>query len=303
MTTTTARPASPTVPLGAAATVPAAPATTPRPRRRRSRLGVSGWVSVVVLGLAAVAALAPGLLTGTDPTATDPLAAFQPPGADHLAGTDSLGRDIFSRIVHGARYSLLIGVAATALALVVGVTVGLLAGVAGRVADTVLTRALDVLASFPEILLALVLIAFTGPGIGNLVLALAVAGVPRYARVVRAQVFVVQGQGYVEQARTFGLSRARLVLRHVLPNALGTVPVLATIGLGTAIIGAAGLSFLGLGPQAPTPEWGSMLAENRDYLRVAWWGGILPGLALTSTVIAATVLGRRLQAVLERRAA
>lgn len=283
----------------------APPTAAPERRRptRRSGLGVGGWVAAAVLALAGLAALAPGVLTDIDPTAADRLAVLAPPSADHLAGTDSLGRDVLARIIHGARYSLFIGAAATAIGVAAGVAIGLLAGVAGRVADTVLTRALDVLASFPEILLALVLIAFTGPGIGNLVVALAVAGVPRYARVVRAEVFVVQGLGYVEQARTFGLGRTRLILRHVLPNALGTVPVLATIGLGTAIIGAAGLSFLGLGPQPPTPEWGSMLAENRDYLRVAWWGGIFPGLALTSTVIAATVLGRRLQALVERRAA
>ncbi len=272
-----------------------------RPAPRRRVLGVGGWLSVGFLLLVLTAAVAPTLLTSADPLAADPLATLQPPGAEHLAGTDSLGRDVLARIVHGARYSIVVGVAATTIAVLAGALLGLVAGVGGRVVDTTVSRAVDVLAAFPEILLALVLIAFTGPGLGNLVLALGVAGIPRYARIVRAQAQVVGTSGYLEQARTFGLSRPRLVLRHVLPNALGPVPVLATIGLGSAIIGAAGLSFLGLGPQPPTPEWGAMLSENRDYLRVAWWGAVFPGLALSGTVIASTVVGRLLQARFEGR--
>lgn len=269
--------------------------------RRRTGLGIGGWVAVGVLAVTVTAALAPGLLTRTDPLVANPLAALQPPSAEHWAGTDALGRDLLSRIIHGARYSLVIGVAATTLATVAGVVLGVIAGVGNRVVDTAVARGVDVLAAFPEILLALVLIAFTGPGLGNLIVALGVAGIPRYARIVRAQTQVVLRSGYVESSRTFGLHGARLVWRHVLPNALGPVPILATIGLGGAIIGAAGLSFLGLGPQPPTPEWGSMLSENRGYLRVAWWGAVFPGLALSATVIASTVVGRRLQARFEGR--
>ncbi|PWD50921.1 peptide ABC transporter permease [Serinibacter arcticus] len=277
-----------------------------RPRRPRLRVPVLGWgglAAAVVLVVVAVAAIAPGLLTGVDPLAADPLAALAAPSAEHLAGTDSLGRDVLARIIHGARYSLTIGLAATTLAALGGILLGLLAGSGNRVLDTVVARAVDVLASFPEILLALVLIAFTGPGLGNLIVAIGIAGIPRFARVVRAQTQVVRTSGYVEQARTFGLTGPRLALRHVLPNALATVPVLATIGLGGAIIGAAGLSFLGLGPQPPTPEWGAMLAENRNYLRVAWWGAVFPGLAVVLTVVSATVLGRAVQRHLERSAA
>ncbi|MBN8881090.1 MAG: ABC transporter permease [Salana multivorans] len=266
-------------------------------------LGWGGLAAALVLAFVLLAALAPRLLTAVDPLAADPLATLQPPGGEHPAGTDSLGRDVLARIIHGTRYSLTIGVAATALAAAGGVLLGLVAGSGNRAVDTVVARAVDVLAAFPEILLALVLIAFTGPGVGNLIVAIGVAGIPRFARVVRAQTQLVRTSGYVEQARTFGLSGLRLATRHVLPNALTAVPVLATIGLGGAIIGAAGLSFLGLGPQPPTPEWGAMLAENRNYLRVAWWGAVFPGLAVVATVVSATVLGRAIQRHLERVAA
>jgi peptide/nickel transport system permease protein len=258
-------------------------------------------LAAAIMGLVLLAAFAPQLLTAADPIAADLLAANQPPSAAHLAGTDYLGRDVFCRIVYGARYSLVIGLTATAISVLAGLLLGLAAGISPRWADSLISRAVDVLASFPSILLALVVIAVAGPGLVNLIAALGLSGIPGYARVVRAQTLQVVRSGYVEQARALGLSRPRLIAAHVLPNALGVVPVLATIGLGGAISGAAALSFIGLGPQPPTPEWGAILAESRNYLRVAWWTGILPGAALTATVIASTVLGRAWQARYERR--
>ncbi|GAA3286759.1 ABC transporter permease [Dactylosporangium vinaceum] len=291
-------------------TLSATPATSAQPapapaeerRSRLRRLRAPGLVAaVVVIALILIAAIAPGLLTGADPLAADPFAALQAPSGGHWFGTDQLGRDVFTRTVHGARYSLAIGAASTALSLLAGGLVGLLAGLAPRWIDEVLSRALDVLSAFPEVLLALLFIAFTEPGTPSLVLAIALAFAPRYGRIVRAQTLLVRRAGYVEQAVTFGLSRARLVWRHVLPNVLGPLPILATIGLGTAIVNASALSFLGMGPQPPTPEWGAMLAESRSYLRVAWWSAILPGATLTMTVIALTALGRRLQRRFEGR--
>ncbi|MFD4442912.1 ABC transporter permease [Nocardia sp. NPDC058519] len=252
-------------------------------------------VAALTVGLVAIAVVAPVLLAGADPLAADPLAAQLPPSAQHWFGTDHLGRDVFTRVVHGARYSLLIGVTAVAIAVVAGTALGLLSGLARGPLDELITRFLDVVSAFPDLLLALVLISFTGPGTTNLIFALGIASIPRFARVVRAQTLVVQESGYVEQARTFGLTRATLVRRHVLPHAVAQVPILATIGLGTAILGAAGLSFLGMGPQPPEPEWGAMLAEGRNYLRNAWWIGVLPGVAVTATVIAVSSLGRRWQ--------
>lgn len=263
---------------------------------RPGLLAASTFLLLVALGAAW-----PHLLSSYNPIAADPLQAQLPPDAAHWFGTDQLGRDVFSRVVHGARYSILIGVSAVVIAATVGSILGLAAGLARGLVDEAITRFLDVVSAFPDLLLALVLISFTGPGTYNLIFALGVASIPRFARVVRAQTFVIAESGYVEQARTFGLAPAVLILRHVLPHAIAQVPILATIGLGTAIISAAGLSFLGMGPQPPTPEWGAMLAEGRNYLRVAWWIGVWPGVVITLTVISVSVLGRQWQAAFEGR--
>ncbi|WP_169950916.1 ABC transporter permease [Microbispora sp. H11081] len=258
-------------------------------------------LALLVLAVLVVAVAAPGLVTRIDPLAADPLRALAPPGAGHPLGTDHLGRDVLARVVHGARHSLGIGVLATALAVGAGSLLGLAAGLAGRLAGEALARVFDVLSTFPELLLALLVIAITGPGTWNVVAAIGIAQIPTYARVVRAQTFVVRRSGYVEQAVTFGHSRARVVARHVLPNVVGPVPVLATIGLGQAVIATSGLSFLGMGPQPPAPEWGTMLAESRDYLRVASWVAFSPGVALTLSVVCLTVAGRHLQRRFEGR--
>lgn len=259
--------------------------------------------ALLFLLLLALAALFPTLLTGDDPLAADPLNAQLPPGAAHWLGTDQLGRDVLSRVIFGSRYSLLISLSAMAVAVVFGTLLGLLAGLGRGAVDEVVSRALDVVSAFPDLLLALMLIAFTGPGTLNLIFALGVASVPRFARVVRGQTFIVMSSGYVEQARTFGLAPLTLIVRHVLPHAIAQVPVLATLGLGSAIIGTAGLSFLGMGPQPPTAEWGLMLAEGRNYLRHAWWIGVWPGVAITLTVVAVNTVGRYWQARFEGRQA
>ena len=261
------------------------------------------WLALLYLVLLAIAVLAPGVLSHSDPLLADPLNAQLPPSAAHWLGTDQLGRDLLTRIIYGSRYSLLISVAAMALAVVFGTLLGLLAALARGVIDELLSRAVDVISAFPDLLLALMLIAFTGPGTNNLIIALGVASVPRFARVVRTQTYTVMTSGYVEQARTFGLSRFTLITRHILPHAIAQVPALATLGLGTAIIGTAGLSFLGMGPQPPTAEWGLMLAEGRNYLRNAWWIAVWPGVFITLTVIAVNTLGRYWQARFEGRSA
>lgn len=282
-------------------TTTTAPTTFVLPTLRLPRLSWPVAISSGILAIAVIAMLFPFFLTSADPYFADPLATLAAPSSEHWLGTDALGRDVWARIVYGARYSLLIGVGATLLALILGGALGTAAGIGPRWLDTTVARVTDVIASFPEILLALVLIAFTGPGFINLIIALGVAGAPRYARLLRAEILVSRGSGYVEQAKTFGLGSGTLLRRHILPNAWGVIPVVATIGLGGAIIGAAALSFIGMGPQPPTPEWGSMLAESRAYLRVAWWNAIFPGVALVLVIISSTIIGRYLQARHERR--
>ncbi|MFQ1682302.1 ABC transporter permease [Pantoea dispersa] len=264
-------------------------------------LPASVWSAILFLLLVALAVVAPHWLTHSDPLLADPVNAQLPPSAQHWLGTDQLGRDLLTRVIYGSRYSLLISVAAMALAVICGTLLGLTAALARGVVDELLSRAVDVISAFPDLLLALMLIAFTGPGTNNLIIALGVASVPRFARVVRAQTYSVMTSGYVEQARTFGLSRYTLIVRHILPHAIAQVPALATLGLGTAIIGTAGLSFLGMGPQPPTAEWGLMLAEGRNYLRNAWWIAVWPGVFITLTVIAVNTLGRYWQARFEGR--
>ena len=264
-------------------------------------LPASVWIAILFLLLVALAVVAPHWLTHSDPLLADPVNAQLAPSAQHWLGTDQLGRDLLTRVIYGSRYSLLISVAAMVLAVIFGTLLGLTAALARGVLDQLLSRAVDVISAFPDLLLALMLIAFTGPGTNNLIIALGVASVPRFARVVRAQTYSVMTSGYVEQARTFGLSRYTLIVRHILPHAIAQVPALATLGLGTAIIGTAGLSFLGMGPQPPTAEWGLMLAEGRNYLRNAWWIAVWPGVFITLTVIAVNTLGRYWQARFEGR--
>ncbi|GGT04217.1 ABC transporter permease [Nonomuraea spiralis] len=271
------------------------------PRRRPARAGLRVAVPVLFLAVLALAVLAPELLTGVDPLAADPLGALSPPGGAHPLGADHLGRDVLSRVVHGARHSISIGVGATVLAVVAGVLLGLAAGLSPKWLDEALARSFDVLSTLPELLLALLVVAITGPGTVNVIFAIAVAQIPNYARVIRAQTFVVRHSGYVEQARTFGRGRLAITFGHVLPNVLGPIPVLATIGLGTAVIAGSGLSFLGMGPQPPAAEWGAMLSEGRNYLRVAWWEALFPGIAITLTVVCLTVVGRRFQRRFEGR--
>ncbi|CAN7773627.1 ABC transporter permease [Caballeronia sp. LjRoot34] len=249
----------------------------------------------------AVAIAYPPLVTHFDPLTSDIAQTLQPPGAQHWFGTDRIGRDVFSRVIYGARYSLLIGLASMLVSLAIGLVIGMTAGLGKRLTDESASRVFDVLSAFPPILLSLFVVTFLGQGIVNIAIAVGIAGIPKFGRVLRSQTLVVRRADYVTHAVSYGLSRSRVFLRHVLPNVLVVVPVIATIDIGSAIIAVSGLSFLGLGPQPPTPEWGVMLAEGRDVLRVAWWPSVFPGLAITLTVIAFSVIGKFLQRKVEGR--
>lgn len=267
---------------------------------RRAQLVVL-WCAVAVLAVLAVAAAFPGVLSTHDPLQTDVRSALLPPSAEHLFGTDQSGRDVYSRVVFGAGRSIGIGLLATAVALTGGLVIGALAGLAPRAVDTALMRVNDVLMAFPEFLVALVVVAVLGPGPVNIAIAVTLAAVPVYIRLARVQTRTLLGAEHVEAARILGVPPVPAFVRHVVPAVLGSLSVLATIGIGSSILAAAGLSFLGLGPSEPTPEWGLMLAGGRNVLGQAWWIAVFPGVAITVTVIAATIVGRTLRAGAEGR--
>ncbi|PKU23568.1 ABC transporter permease [Telmatospirillum siberiense] len=251
--------------------------------------------------LLAMVLATPHLLTAYDPLEGDALAGLRAPNATHPFGTDRLGRDVLARTLYGARYSLSIGFGATAISVGFGVLLGIAGGQKSRLLDETICRLFDVISSFPGVLMALLVVTFLGQGMLNVAIAVGVAGIPKFGRVVRAQTQLARNADYVTQAYIYGRSRAAVFFHHLLPNVLLAIPVIATVYVGTTILAVSSLSFLGLGPQPPTPEWGVMLAESRDVLRIAWWPGVFPGAALTLTVIAFTVIGNALQRRFERR--
>ncbi|MFD0263646.1 ABC transporter permease [Kitasatospora indigofera] len=277
------------------------PAARSRLRLPRAAGGPTLVLASAVLALIVLAGVAPGLFTSTSPIETDPVNALVAPGGAHWFGTDQLGRDLFSRVLYGARPSLLLGLGATLFAVAGGALLGIAAALGGKYADQALMRLADVLLSLPPILLALLAVIVLGTGSGNVMAAIAIAFIPGYARIVRAETLVVRRSGYVEAAVGLGLPRPLLIVRHVLPNALGPMLVLATVGFGSSLIAASGLSFLGLGPEPPSPEWGAMLSQGRGFLATAWWIGVFPGAAITLTALVVNAVGRRAQARFTRR--
>lgn len=278
--------------------VPRAPRGSGRVRRMVARLPLI--LSAAVLGFFVLSAIAPQVLAPFDPLAINPVDAFSGPGADHLLGTDESGRDIYSRIIHGSRDSLLIGAAATAIGLFLALVLGTIAGFGSRWMDSSVGRILEVLFSLPGLLLALVFIALAGPGVGTTVVAVGLTTAPGYARMIRAQIIALRTSPMVEAATVLGRSPARILTTHILPNALAPIAVLGTLGLGQAVVWAASLSFLGLGAPPPAPEWGAMLSAGRTYLALAWWMTFFPGLAIVLVAAASTVLSRTLSAGAKR---
>jgi len=265
----------------------------------KSGSAVLGLGLVVVLGLAA--ALAP-LLAPHDPDTIDTARRLaRPLTAGHVLGTDEFGRDLLSRLLYGARTSLVVGLAATALAAATGSGFGLLAGFVGRWVDQVVMRSIDTLMAFPYFLLAIAIIATLGPGLVNGMVAVAIVNIPFYGRIVRATVLAVKQTEYVEAARALGVSELRLSLTHVLRNCLAPLIVAVTLNVGGMITALAGLSFLGLGVQPPTSDWGSMLSSSRQYMNVAPHVAALPGLAIFLAVLGFNLLGDGLRDALDPR--
>lgn len=267
-------------------------------RLLRNRSAVAGGVLVLALAIVAVAA---PLLAPYDPLAPSLEDRLSPPSAAHWLGTDDLGRDILSRIIFGARVSLQVGILAVALALVAGAFLGIIAGYYGGLLDNLIMRIMDVMLAFPSVLLAIAIVAIMGPSLGNAMIAIGIVSIPVYARIVRSSTLQVKASEYVEAARALGGSDVRVIFRHVLPNCMAPLIVQATLGIATAILDAAGLSFLGLGAQPPTPEWGAMLSGGRAFLRIAPWVTAFPGIAIVLLVMGFNMFGDGLRDALDPR--
>src|SRR5512140_107963 len=262
---------------------------------------VPALVAACLLVLLAVIAVAGPSLVSYDPLAMDLDHLKQPPGKAHLLGTDSKGRDILSRVVYGSRISLAVGIFASALSLSIGVFFGLLAGYFGGRTDTVLSQVFDVFLAFPSLLLAIGISAVMPPGLASAMLAITLVGWAGFARLVRGITLSLKEQTYVEASRALGATPARILYRHILPNALPLLLVAGSLRVGGFILLEAALSFLGLGVQPPTPTWGSMISLNRAYINSAPWMVIFPGLAISITVISFNILGDFLRDKLDPR--
>jgi len=251
-------------------------------------------LSIVIVLVVVIAAFWPGLFTGQDPLATSPGQTFRGPSGAHWFGTDEVGRDVFSRVVHGAQLSLKATLIAVVLAFVVGGVLGLVAGFVGRWVEDVLMRVVDVLLSIPALFLSLALVTALGYGTTKVAIAVGIASVAGFARVMRSEVLRVRQAVFVEAARGAGVRWYGILWRHVLPNAIGPVLVLATLDFGTAILAVSSLSFLGYGAPPPAPEWGTLISEGRNYLANAWWLTTLPGVTIAATVLATNRIARAL---------
>lgn len=254
---------------------------------------------VIILVFIAIAIAAP-MLAPDDPNAIsrDRRAA---PSASHLFGTDELGRDVLSRVIYGARVSMRVGLIAVGIALVAGSLLGLIAAYYGGWLDGLIMRVMDVMLAFPGILLAIAIIAVLGPSLSNVMIAIGIEAIPIYTRTARASTLSVKELEYVIGAKALGSSSSRILLRHILPNITAPLIVLATVGVAGSILTAAGLSYLGLGAQPPTSEWGAMLSSSRSYLRDSWWMATFPGMAIVLVVLSLNLFGDGLRDILDPR--
>ena len=280
--------------MSAAAPVPAGAAgRTYRPGRTAILIGATIMAAVL-----AAAVLAP-VLAPHDPYAQSIATRFRPPSAEHWLGTDGFGRDTFSRILYGLRVTLLTAFASTSLALVAGTALGIMSGYYGGTLDRWISAANDLLMSFPQMVAGIIMVALLGPGVTNLILAIAITAFPAFYRMARSAALALRGRDYIDACRVLGYSDGRIMLRHILPGTLPNVIVYFSMRIGTSILTAAALSFIGLGAQPPSPEWGAMLADGRTYMGVADHLTLFPGLAIFLTVLGFNLLGDGLRDALD----
>ncbi|OJU24787.1 MAG: ABC transporter permease [Alphaproteobacteria bacterium 64-6] len=272
---------------------------TPLHLARRYPLGAAGAVIVLIFVLTALFA---GYLTSYDPTTTNPRSSLSPPTTDHILGADFMGRDMWSRIVYGARISLAVGIGSTVLGCFFGVLIGLMSGYYGGWLDLLTQRLMDILQALPLLVMALLMAASLGPSLTNTIVAISIPIVPNVARVIRSNTLALREMPYVEAARAVGMSEWKIALRHVLPNTVAPLIVLATAQLGSAILTEASLSFLGLGIPEPHPSWGRMLSESAaEYVRTAPWLVVFPGIAISLAVFGTNLLGDAVRDILDPR--
>ena len=265
-------------------------------RLRKNNMAMVGLVIICILILTAIFA---DVIAPYSYSEQDLENSFQSPSVKHLFGTDEIGRDIFSRIVYGSRISLQVGFIAVSISVIIGGILGSIAGYYGGRTDNMIMRVMDVLLSIPQILFAISISASLGPGIFNLMIAVGISSIPQYARIVRASVLSIREQEFMEAGRAVGSSDLRIICKHILPNCLAPVIVQATLGVAFAILTAAGLSFIGLGIQPPTPEWGSMLSAGRGYIRDYSYMTLFPGLSIMISILALNFLGDGLRDALD----
>ncbi|MFP4210251.1 MAG: ABC transporter permease [Alkalispirochaeta sp.] len=256
-------------------------------------------IGLAIIGIFVLAAIFAPVLTTHDPTDTSLANRLTPAGGEHILGTDELGRDLFSRMLYGARISLGIGIISVAIGIGIGVPIGAISGYYGGTFDIIMQRFIDIMIAFPGILLAIVVVTVLGVGVENVMIATGVASVPIYARLVRGSVLAAKEQSYVAAARAAGIGDFSIIFRHILPNTMAPIIVQSTFQIATSILWAAGLGFLGLGAQAPTPEWGAILSNGREYIRTAHHLTTFPGLAILLMVLGFNLVGDGLRDALD----
>ncbi|KNB70099.1 D-ala-D-ala transporter subunit [Brevibacillus reuszeri] len=266
-------------------------------RNRKARYSLGILLVVIAVGIVGP------WLAPHDPTQPFYESLLSGPTSDHMLGTDSIGRDVLSRLLHGARVTLMVAVMAVSITFFTGTFIGVTSAFVGGMVDQVLMRIMDILLAIPNIIMAMAIVAILGPSLTNAMIAVGIAGIPKYARLTRGATLSVKASGYVEASRAVGTSGARILLFQIMPNIMSPLLVYTTLQIGIAILDTAALSFIGLGAQPPTPEWGTMLSEGKEYIHDAWWLATFPGLAITVVVFTVNILGDALRDIFDPKSA
>ena len=268
-------------------------------RFSKNKIAIFGLILLLILIISSVFA---GVLTDFDPVKRDVRSRLTAPGTEFIIGSDALGRDLLTRILYGGRMSLWIGFASVGLSLLIGVPLGLISGYSGGLIDTIIMRIMDLILAFPGIIFAIWLVSMLGPGVNQVILAIAFWSLPTYSRVIRGNVMTIKDTDYIQACRAMGGNYLTILFRHLVPNVIAPIIIMSSLNISSAILSGSSLSFLGLGAQPPTPEWGALLADGRPYIRTAWWLTIFPGFMLTIVVLASNLFGDGLRDALDPRA-